>query len=229
MGIDVGNEFNMYGLLINKFSTDEGDRWLAELLGETEKLFRGKSTFSAWIISRGTATRTFPVGLYRASARLRPFIRGCGLRRARLRRFSEESLSLQEYNVELANRAPSERIEKSGFRNSESRRVGESNEFGRFVYESMLNATRSDNLFGFTFWCSHDVDRKFVFDEIEYDLGLFDVNNKSNLSAKFTPTPLQKLSRSKTRRDGKGQNGRYRQNPSVRRLGIRKAVFRRTS
>ena len=42
----------------------------------------------------------------------------------------------------------------------------------------MLNAMQSENLWGYTFWCSHDVSRKFKFSSLEYDLGLFDTENR---------------------------------------------------
>lgn len=195
MGIDVGNEFNMYGLLINKFSTDEGDRWLAELLGETEKLFRGKINVlgvdhQPWYGDAYFSRRS--LSSLGAVTSVHSWVRFTGALDYGV--FSEESLSLQEYNVELAN----------AYAVRENRKVwiqefgisplwANPNEFGRFVYESMLNATRSDNLFGFTFWCSHDVDRKFVFDEIEYDLGLFDVNNKIKPLGKIYADAVAKI------------------------------------
>ena len=30
----------------------------------------------------------------------------------------------------------------------------------------------------FTWWCSHDIDRRYQFDDLEYDLGLFSTDNK---------------------------------------------------
>ena len=57
---------------------------------------------------------------------------------------------------------------------------------------------------GFTFWCSHDIDRKFVFDEIEYDLGLFDVNNRIKPLGKIYAEAVKKIKRGEKPKPLKG-------------------------
>ncbi|MBZ3913080.1 glycoside hydrolase 5 family protein [Streptomyces acidiscabies] len=52
-----------------------------------------------------------------------------------------------------------------------------------FARETLLNAASCTNLWGVTWWCSHDVDRSLAdYPELEYTLGLFD--------SKGTPKPI---------------------------------------
>lgn len=48
-----------------------------------------------------------------------------------------------------------------------------------FLESTVTNAMSIDNLWGITWWCSHDVSRKLGgFPDLEYTLGLVDANNK---------------------------------------------------
>lgn len=179
MGIDLGNEINVYEMLRN-YSVAEGDYWLNKVMAETEKLFPGKRNVvgvdhQPWFADKQMSRKMLAnVG---STTSLHTWVAFTGA--LDYGHASEEALCLQEYNVELANAYATDLkrpvwIQEFGI----SPLWISEDKFETFLFESMLNATRSDNLWGYTFWCSHDVSRKFVgFNEAEYDLGLFDCDN----------------------------------------------------
>lgn len=195
MGIDIGNELNMYGYGIKNFTVEEGDAWLKDIFAEVKALFPNKINVigvdhQPWYgdayFSRRTLTNSG------SATSLHSWVKFTDALRYGI--FSEESLTLQEFNVELANAYACDTRRKVWIQEfGISPQWTEKENFERFVYESMLNATRSENLMGFTFWCSHDIDRKFVFDEIEYDLGLFDVNNRIKPLGKIYAEAVKKI------------------------------------
>lgn len=195
MGIDIGNELNMYGYGIKNFTVEEGDAWLKDIFAEVKALFPNKINVigvdhQPWYgdayFSRRTLTNSG------SATSLHSWVKFTDALRYGI--FSEESLTLQEFNVELANAYARDTRRKVWIQEfGISPQWTEKENFERFVYESMLNATRSENLMGFTFWCSHDIDRKFVFDEIEYDLGLFDVNNRIKPLGKIYAEAVKKI------------------------------------
>ncbi len=179
MGIDIGNEFNVYGMMIKPFSVQEGDSWLKRILQKTDELFPNKINvlgvdhqpwYTDAYMSRKTLANTGTLTSVHSWAKFTGAI-DSGV-------FSEECLTLQEYNVEMAN-AYADNIRRGVWVQEFgiSSYWTEEKNFEKFVESTMLNAMRSENLFGFTFWCSHNVDERFTFPEIEYDLGLFDINN----------------------------------------------------
>lgn len=73
-----------------------------------------------------------------------------------------------------------------------------------FLESSILNAASCSNLWGITWWCSHDIDQRFSgFDPLEYDLGLLDIHNQvkpngkrlMELIAAFTKQPPSRIER----------------------------------
>lgn len=180
MGIDLGNEINVYEML-RKYSIEEGDYWLSKVMAKTEKLFPGKRNVvgvdhQPWFADK-QMSRKLLANVGNATS-LHTWVAFTGALDYGYE--SEEAVCLQEYNIELAN-AYAENLERPVW----IQEFGISplwiseDKFRSFLYETMMNATRSDNLWGYTFWCSHDVSRKFVgFNEAEYDLGLFDCENR---------------------------------------------------
>ncbi len=206
MGIDIGNELNMYGYGIKNFTVEEGDAWLKDIFADVKALFPNKINVigvdhQPWYgdayFSRRTLTNSG------SATSLHLWVKFTDALRYGI--FSEESLTLQEFNVEIANAYACDTRRKVWIQEfGISPQWTEKENFERFVYESMLNATRSENLMGFTFWCSHDIDRKFVFDEIEYDLGLFDVNNRIKPLGKIYAEAVKKIKRGEKPKPLKG-------------------------
>ncbi|MER6083833.1 glycosyl hydrolase [Streptomyces sp. NPDC001833] len=111
-----------------------------------------------------------------------------------------------------------------------------------FARETILNVSACANLWGVTWWCSHDVDRSLAdFPELEYTLGLFDSEGRpkpiaDSLSATITElrakpgTPEQRetalvLDCTPSTRSSSGPGGSYFETwMNLRRQGARPAV-----
>lgn len=206
MGIDVGNELNVYGMMIKPFTIEQGDRYLSNLLAECKRLFPTKQhvigvDHQPWYkdayFSRKTLANTGDITSIHAWAKFIGAMENGAL--------TSESLTVQEYNIELANAYAENRDRKVWIQEfGISPCWTEEKNFREFLFNSMANATRSENLWGYTFWCSHDVSREYKFNEAEYELGLFDVYNRlkpvgkvykdciAELKSGYTPTALRK-------------------------------------
>lgn len=179
-GIDLGNELNVYGMW-HPFSIQEGDRWLKYFTEYCATLFPGKEVvlgvdhqpwFEDKYFSRGVLANTGTM------TSLHTWIRFCGATDFGID--SNEVLSLQEFNIELANAYATNLNRKVWLQEFGvvSQWMDES-KFRDFIYKSMLNATRSDNLWGFTWWCSHEFSKDYkMFDPSEFEFGLLTKENK---------------------------------------------------
>jgi hypothetical protein len=181
MGIDIGNEINVYDTFKHTFTVQEGDAWLKGILAHCDRLFPNKANvvgvdhqpwFADTQFSRKTLSNTGGmtslhtwIGFSGATSY------GC---------HSEECLHLQEFNIELANAYAEDLSRKVWIQEYGITDLWmKPEEFELYVRESMISATRSDNLWGFTWWCSHDVSSEYRdFNPMEHALGLLDVNNK---------------------------------------------------
>lgn len=181
MGIDIGNELNVYEMFYHAFSVEQGDRWLSGILGECERLMPGKMhvigvDHQPWFgdvqFSRHTLANTG------GATSLHTWIAFTGALQYGF--YSEENLSLQEFNIELANAYAEQAgrpvwIQEYGITDA----WADPADFEVFVRSSMMAAARSENLWGFTWWCSHDLSPVYRdFDPIEYNLGLLTVENR---------------------------------------------------
>lgn len=183
LGLDLGNEINVFDFLQQPFSPEAGNIWLKEKLRECEVRFPGKfhvvgvdhnPWFGRQAFSREVLANTG------SATSLHTWVGFTGA----LQKFgnlSRETLSLAEYNIEFANAYAKERnrpvwIQEFGAPVSWYSTL---NEAARYARETVLSAMRSENLWGFTWWCSHDIDRSLdTFDPLEYDLGLIGRDNK---------------------------------------------------
>ncbi|WP_369009080.1 glycosyl hydrolase, partial [Streptomyces sp. RP5T] len=63
-----------------------------------------------------------------------------------------------------------------------------------FARETILNAAGCADLWGVTWWCSHDVDRSLAdFPELEYTLGLFDAQGRPKPTAEAVAATVAEL------------------------------------
>ena len=183
LGFDMGNEINILDFSPNgsKISMEEGDRWLKEIMAHCETVAPGKmhvngvdhnpwfkdASFSRHALSNlGQATSLHTWILFTGAMEIS--------------KTSEIPCThLAEYSVELAN-AYSENpdrpvwIEEFGA----NKLWMPEEEMPWFAEQMIRNAATCKNTWGFTWWCSHDIDRAYVgFDPLEYEMGLIDIHN----------------------------------------------------
>lgn len=182
LGFDIGNELNCLQDFGEAFSIEQGDAWLKEMMVFCDVIAPGKlhvngvdhrpwfmnSAFSREALSSlGSATSQHTwIEFTGASSRYDPMEPGC--------------LHLAEYCLELA----------KAYSVDSNRQIW-IQEFGAthewmprevipdFAEKTIKNVLTCDNLWGVTWWCSHDIDRRFKgFFPLEYDLGLLDTKNR---------------------------------------------------
>jgi endo-1,4-beta-mannosidase len=185
MGIDVGNEINVFDTFLQKFSVSEGDVWLKGILTHCEKLF--PSGFHVvgvdhqpWFSDTQFSRRA--LAGYGAATSLHTWAEFTGATRYGLE--SEECRCLTEYCAELANAYAADPkrpvwIQEFGvIDNWMSEGL-----FEPFVRASFKSAARCENLWGYTWWCSHEfpfgaVRQYGTINPAECKFGLIDARNR---------------------------------------------------
>lgn len=180
-GVDLGNELDVYGYFMQTFSTAEGDSWLKEMTDYCEELFPNKTVvfgvdhipwFGDDYFSRNALANTGNM------TSLHTWTSFTGANKYGVE--SAENLSLLEYNIELANAYAKDQNRKVWIQ--EFGAIKEwipEDKFEIFLKQSMRNACRSENLWGFTIWCSHEYDSKLAdVEEWETRLGILTKDNK---------------------------------------------------
>jgi hypothetical protein len=180
-GIDLGNELNVYGFLLKEFSLEEGDAWLRHMTAYTQAKFPGKEVVlgvdhTPWFedhnFSRGALAQTGTM------TSLHTWIEYSGATKFGIH--SSEVRSLPEFNIELANAyaaEPGRRVWIQEFGVVKPWMAEDQME--DFMNATMMNAARSENLWGFTWWCSHDICQEYKgVHPTEKDFGLLTVNNE---------------------------------------------------
>ena len=184
LGFDVANEPNVLSTETkNVTSRVEGDRWITELLAHCEQVAPGKFhcvgvDHSPWLMDqrpfgRATLANTGAVTPIHAWV----FFTGA------LERYGENgrgSIHLAEYMLELAKafqEDPAKQVwlQECGISTEWVERITP----GEFVTQVLTATATVENLWGITWWCSHDIERRLHgFAELEYDLGLLTVQNE---------------------------------------------------
>lgn len=180
-GIDLGNELNIYSMHYHTFSLAEGDAWLKEMTCYCKDLFPQKEIvlgvdhipwFSDAQFSRKCLAESGTMTSLHTWTKFTGALNTYGA-------LSEENLSLIEYNVELAN-AYADDVDRKVWV-QEFGVISEwmtENEQKVFLKNSIKNACRSDNLWGFTIWCSHEFDGRYS-DAVDWETG-FGILTKDN-------------------------------------------------
>lgn len=182
LGVDLGNEINVYGLLQKPFSLEQGDLWLKEMTETCDRSMPGKFhvvgvDHNPWFGQQAFTRKALAKA--GSATSLHTWVGFTGA----LQKFgnlSEETLSLAEFNIEFAN-AYAEQNDRPVWIQEFGAPVCwyKPDEAVRYVRETVLRAMRSRNLWGFTWWCSHDIERTLdCFDPLEYDLGLIGTDNR---------------------------------------------------
>lgn len=184
LGFDVANEPNVLSTATKNVTTrEEGDRWVTELLAHCDRVAPGKLhsvgvDHTPWLMDhtpfgRATLANTGDVTPIHAWV----------LFTGALERYGESGtgfVHIAEYMLELA----------KAFHEDPARQVwlqecGVSTEWiqritpGGFVTQVLTATATVKNLWGITWWSSHDIERRLHgFAELEYDLGLLTVHNE---------------------------------------------------
>lgn len=180
-GIDLGNELNIYSIHYHTFSIEEGDAWLREMTGCCKEIFPKKEIvlgvdhipwFEDVHFSRKCLSESGTMTSLHTWTKFTGALNKYGA-------LSVENLHLIEYNVELANAYADELdrkvwVQEFGvipeWMSEDEQKV--------FLKNSIKNACRSENLWGFTIWCSHEFEGGYS-DAVDWETG-FGILTKDN-------------------------------------------------
>lgn len=188
MGIDIGNELGVLQSLNNPVTQPQADAWATEILGYCAELAPGKfhvngADHSHWFADIGfTRGNLATVG---SATVVHSYIYFDGVL-DRYKYSDPASLHLAEFEVELAAAYATDAqrrvwVEETGVANGWM-----PEEYKPVLMEnSVRNIASTGKAWGVTWWCTHDIDPGIKdFSELEYNLGLLDLNNR--------PKPLGK-------------------------------------
>ncbi len=178
LGFDIGNELNVLQWGADRVGLPEADAWQTRLLAHCERLAPGKLHVNGvdhqpWFGARGFSRDA--LSTTGAASSVHSWIAFTGA----LERYGAHgtgSVHLAAYMVELAkafHTDPARRVWVQEF--GASRQWMPEAEIPAFAQSTVRHALGCSNLWGFTWWCSHDLDAGLTgFNPLEYDLGLFD-------------------------------------------------------
>lgn len=207
LGIDLGNEINV---LAPTLPQAQGDAWGTKLTAWLRSQMDGKWIVNGvdhnpWFTGQAFSTRHLVEAYDAVTVHAWPLFTGCliddtldGKHSAHLSaflaRFCREELMRAHLDKPIW-------IQEFGC----SSLWGTEDQKKHYLRRSVENAVREGATW-FTWWCSHDIDRNFQFDPLEYDLGLLTTENKpkpladlySDLIREFsttkkTPAPLDEI------------------------------------
>jgi hypothetical protein len=210
LGFDLGNEVGVLqkiDSLNNSVSQDEADDWSTAMLSHCEQICPGKFHVNGvdhthWFADLGFSRKNL------GQAGSATVVHCYALWTGALDHYRYDqvgSLHLAEYMVELA-RA----YQATDQRQVWVQEVGTSSEWMPDTYISeyartlLQNAAACQNVWGFTWWCSHDIDPGMKgFLSLEYTLGVLDRQNRvkplgrtlSKLAAEWRRNPPAVISR----------------------------------
>ena len=181
IGFDLGNELSC---IVNNDKTttiSQCDEWNNRMMALCEELAPGKLhnngvDHKPWFMGRGFSRETLantgaitPVHCYSVfTGALRRF-----------GRMSEESVHLAPFMIEMAKAFSNNPDRKYWVQEFGTASDVYDDEMNEFVIKSIEAMYTSENLWGISWWCTHNIARNYSsFDDIEYELGLLDINNK---------------------------------------------------
>ncbi len=182
LGFDLGNELGVLQQRDFPVQTAEADAWARAMLGYCEQLSPGRLHVNGvdhvhWFANYGFSRE------HLANAGAATVLHAYILFTGALERYGYKgvgSLHLTEYCLELA-RA----YQRDPLRPIWLQEFGASSEWmptsylPEFAEQTIRNAATCANVWGFTWWSSHDLDPRLKgFAKLEYDLGLLDTANR---------------------------------------------------
>ena len=209
MGFDLGNELCVLHHGQNSVTPQEADAWHNEMMDFVNQIAQGKfhvngvdhkPWFSDFSFSKATLANTGSVTsihtwiLFTGATELYdPMGTGC--------------VHLIEYCIELA-KAYSVDPERKIWVEEFGINKGWIEEalMPEFIEQTVEAALSCSNVWGLTWWCSHNIDRAYEgFDKLEYEMRLFDVDNNmkqngkkfAEIIAKYKENPPKPIQRNK--------------------------------
>lgn len=188
LGFDLGNELPIIISRDDTVTQKQCDEWNCRMLALCEEVAPGKfhnngvdgmPWFDNWGFSMETLANTGAITPLHCYAR---FTEGL----ERFGRMSEECIHIAPLMTEIAKAFCNDNdrlywIQEFGTADSIF-----DQEMVNFVTESMHAIYTSKNLWGITWWCSHNVSKKFkCYDDLEYNLGIFDSDNNITPAGKL--------------------------------------------
>ena len=182
LGFDLGNELGVLFDLGHTATATEADAWAADMLAHCAALAPGKLHVNGvdhrhWFADSGFSRHGLATS--GAATSLHTWVKFTGA----LERYGAAgtgSRHLAEYAIELAKAYhvdPQRAIWIQEF--GASTAWMPSDAIADFAEETIRNAATCADVWGFTWWCSHDLDLQLHgFDPLEYDLGLIDTQRQ---------------------------------------------------
>lgn len=188
LGFDLGNELPLITRWDSSVTLEECNTWNCRMLKYCEMVAPGKlhnngvdgmPWFDNWGFSMDVLANTGAITPLHCYALFTQAIDRFG-------RMSEESIYLAPFMTEIA-KAYCDDIERKYWIQEFGTATREFNEeIVKFVTDSMYAMFTEENIWGITWWCSHNVSSEFIcYDDLEYELGLFDNDNNLTPSGKL--------------------------------------------
>lgn len=207
LGFDLGNELGVLQQRDFPVSTGNADAWSSRMLAYCDQLSPGRFHVNGvdhthWFANFGFSRENL------ATTGAATIIHAYILFTGALERYGYNgvgSLHLAEYCIELARayqRDPARLVWLQEF--GASAEWMPSSYLPEFTEQTIRNAATCGGVWGFTWWCSHDLDPRLKgFAKLEYDLGLLDRENRvkpcglmlSKLIREFRRSPPEILPR----------------------------------
>ncbi|MGB8477634.1 MAG: DUF4038 domain-containing protein [Acidobacteriaceae bacterium] len=183
MGFDLGNEIDvLQGTTGNQATLSEADHWANAMFSELEQLAPEKFHVNGvdhlpWFADSGFSRHNLATAGSATVLHCYAYFTGA----LKCYRYNEPgSLHLLEYMVELA-----KAYHQDDGRQVWVEEVGTSSEWmpeeyiPEYATALLRNATSCGGIWGFTWWCSHDIDPSIKgFQSLEYTLGVLDTKNR---------------------------------------------------
>lgn len=206
-GFDLGNEVNVLQVFDDAVTLEEADQWQAAMFEHCNLIAPNKFHVNGvdhrpWFSNTGFSRNA--LGTKGRATAIHMWIEFTGA----LERYGPNgigSLHLAEYGIELA-KAHHLEIDRMVWLQEfgASKQWMPVDAIPDFTETTIRNALTCSQLWGVTWWCSHDFDADLVgFNPLEYDLGLFDTQNRikpvgermSQLIQEFRAAPVSPVTR----------------------------------
>jgi hypothetical protein len=186
-GLDIGNEINMYAYYNaskSGFNQKEGDNWLKTIQSFCSEHYQNKSVVigcdhQPWFEDKFFSRQN--LASFGTALALHTWSEFTGATKYQGGAFSQQSLRLGEFCAFLAEAYSPELDKKINIQEFGISKLwlAQGQDIEEFVLRFIKNTLRCPQVNRITFWCSHDIDQKYeYFNELEYELGLFTIQNK---------------------------------------------------
>ena len=181
MGFDLGNELSVLVFYDKTAKIEECDAWHKRMLNLCEEVAPGKLHNNGvdhmpWFIgvgfSREVLVNTGRISAIHAYSEFTEALKRFG-------KMSTESIHLAPFMMEMSKAFAEDKDRLYWIQEFGTAARGFDKESEKFVEESIRAMYTSDNLWGITWWCTHNLPKGYTaFEDLEFELGLLDSDNK---------------------------------------------------